>query len=65
LPDGTPIEAVIEGAAPGVHELPYTKTDNSGTFPVSNASLARATLKLGPGETLQTETGAVLEMGGA
>lgn len=65
LPDGSPIEAVIEGVAPGVHELLYTKTDSSGTFPVSNVSLARATLKLGPSETLETETGAVLEMGGA
>jgi hypothetical protein len=65
LDDGTPIEAQIEGAAPGVHELPYTKTDGSGTFSVSNASLARAIVKLGQGETLETETGAVLEMGGA
>lgn len=65
LDDGTPIEAIIEGAAPGVHELPYTKTDGSGTFSVSNASLARAIVKLGSGETLETEKGAVLEMGGA
>jgi hypothetical protein len=65
LDDGSAIEAHIEGAAPGVHELPYTKTDGSGTFRVSNASLARAIVKLGPSETLETETGAVLEMGGA
>lgn len=65
LDDGSPIEAFIEGVAPEIHELPYTKTDGSGTFPVSNASLARAIVKLGPGETLETETGAVLEMGGA
>jgi hypothetical protein len=65
LEDGSPIEAQIEGAAPGVHELPYTKTDGSGTFPVSNASLARAIVKLGQSETFETETGAVLEMGGA
>jgi hypothetical protein len=65
LPDGTPLAATIEGAAPGVHSLPYTKTDGSGTFPVSNASLARATLQLGPGKQLETGTGAVLEMGGA
>lgn len=65
LDDGSPIEASIEGAAPSVHELPYTKTAGSGTFPVSNASLARAIVKLGPGETLETGTGAVLEMGGA
>jgi len=65
LDDGSPIEASVEGVAPGIHELPYTKTDGSGTFPVSNASLARAIVKLGPGETLETETGAVLEIGGA
>jgi hypothetical protein len=62
---GTHIEANIEGVKPGVHELPYTKTDGSGTFPVSNASLARAIVKLGQSETLETETGAVLEIGGA
>ncbi|HXA81987.1 MAG TPA: hypothetical protein VNY56_02705, partial [Methylomirabilota bacterium] len=65
LDDGSPIEASVEGIAPGIHELPYTKTDGSGTFPVSNASLAHAIVKLGPGETLETEAGAVLEMGGA
>jgi hypothetical protein len=65
LDDGSPIEVSIEGAAQGVHELPYTKTGGSGTFPVSNASLAHAIVKLGPSETLETETGAVLEMGGA
>jgi hypothetical protein len=65
LNDGSPIEACILGVAPGVHELPYTRTDGSGTFPVSNASLARAIVKLGQNESLETETGAVLEMGGA
>ncbi len=65
LPGGSPIEATIEGTAPGVHELPYTRTDGSGTFPVSNASLARAMANLGQNESLETETGAVLEMGGA
>jgi hypothetical protein len=64
LSSGAPIEANIEGVEPGVHELPYTKTDGSGTFPVSNASLARAIIKLGQNETLETETGAVMEMGG-
>jgi len=65
LDDGSPIEAIIEGTAPGVHELPYTRTDGSGIFPVSNASLARARVKLWQSETLETQTGAVLEMGGA
>jgi hypothetical protein len=65
LISGATVEANIEGVAPGVHELPYTNTDGSGTFPVSNASLARAIVELGQNETLETETGAVLEMGGA
>jgi hypothetical protein len=64
LASGAPIEAIIDGVAPGIHELPYTRTDGSGTFPVSNASLARAIVTLGQRETLETETGAVLEMGG-
>jgi hypothetical protein len=65
LGDGSPIEATIDAAVPGIHELPYTKTNGSGTFPVSNASLAHAVVKFGSGETLETQTGAVLEMGGA
>jgi hypothetical protein len=65
LPDGSAIEALLKGAAPGIHVLPYTKTDWSGTFPVSNASLAHALVKLTSGETFETSAGAVLEMGGA
>jgi hypothetical protein len=65
LDDGSILKASIEGVAPGIHELPYTKTDGSGTFPVTNASLARAFVKLGTHDTLETGTGAVLEMGGA
>jgi len=65
LDNGSAIEALIEAAAPGIHELPYAKTDGSGTFPVSNASLARAVVKISSSETLETQTGAVLEMGGA
>jgi hypothetical protein len=65
LEDDSPIEVSIEGVAPGIHELPYIRTDGSGTFPVSNASLARAIVKLGRSESWETETGAVLEMGGA
>jgi len=65
LGSGAPIEATIDGTAPGVHELPYTRTDGSGTFPVSNASFARAKVTLGQGDVLETETGAVLEMGRA
>jgi len=65
LDNGSAFEALIDAAAPGVHELPYAKTDGAGTFPVANASLAHAVVKTGSGETLETLTGAVLEMGGA
>jgi len=65
LPDGSTLEALLECTSPGIHVLPYTKTDWSGTFPVSNASLARAVVGLGRGESFVTENGAVLEMGGA
>ena len=64
LDDGVALEAFVEGVAPGVHELPYTETDGSGTFPVSNASLARAVIKFSSGEVVEADTGAVLEMGG-
>jgi len=60
------VEVTIEATAPGIHQLPYEKTDCSGTFPVSNASLARAALLVGRNrETLETPFGAVLEMGGS
>ena len=65
-PDGSPVEAAVEGTAPEVHHLPYTKTDCSGTFQVANASLARAQVRFGKngGDSLETATGAVLEMRG-
>jgi len=65
--DGFPVEASIEASAPGIHVLPYVKTDCSGTFPVSNASFANATVRFGRGSEhiLETRGGAVLEMGGA
>jgi hypothetical protein len=66
--DGFRLEAAIDGAGPGIHHLPYMKTDCAGTFEVANNSLSRAVLRLerrgGPVETLETSTGAVLEMVG-
>jgi len=62
--DGSRVEAHIEGHAPGIHRLAYTRTDGESTFPVVNASLARATLRIGEKELLETDGGAVLEMGG-
>jgi len=62
--DGSPIEVRAEASDSEIHRLPYAKTDCSGTFPVTNASLARAQMRFG-GEILETATGAVLEMGGS
>jgi hypothetical protein len=66
-PNGRHIEATVEGSAPGIHRLPYTKTDASGTFPVANASLANASVTIVMKESrqiLEVRGGAVLEMGG-
>jgi hypothetical protein len=63
LLDGTPVSVTVEGAAPGIHRLPYMKTDESGTFPVTNASGASAILKVGD-EREETAHGAVVEFGG-
>jgi hypothetical protein len=66
--DGFRLEAAIDGAGPGIHHLPYVKTDCAGTFEVANNSLAKATLRLekldGSVEKLETTVGAVLEMVG-
>jgi hypothetical protein len=62
---GSPLEATLEAAAPAIHVLPYLKTDGSSTFPVTNASLANAVVRLGKkgDQALETVGGAVLEMG--
>jgi hypothetical protein len=66
--DGLRLDALVDGSGPVLHVLPYLKTDCSGTLEVFNNSLARAIVRLqhtdGRSETLETETGAVLEMGG-
>lgn len=68
-PDGRQIQASIAGTAPSIHRLLYARTDGLGTFPVVNASLAHATLTISkkgaPSQTLRTDGGAVLEMGGS
>jgi hypothetical protein len=65
-PEGWPLEVSVEAHGPEIHHLQYTKTNCSGTFPVANASLARAQVRFGKdaGDVLETETGAVLELGG-
>jgi hypothetical protein len=66
--DGFELEAALDGCSASMHRLPYVRTDCRGTLEVMNNSLARATLCLRPRgglvETLETTTGAVLEMGG-
>ena len=66
--DGMQMEAAFDGAGPSLHQLPYLKTDCTGSFEVRNNSLARASLRLerhnAPTEELETITGAVLEMAG-
>jgi len=66
--DGSQLEVTIDGRGPGIHHLPYLKTDCSGSFEVANNSMASAVLRFErqgqPAERLETVGGAVLEMGG-
>ena len=66
--DGFRLEVSIDGTGASIHRLPYLKTDCSGSFEVTNNSLARAVLRLErpgrPVEILETSNGAVLEMVG-
>ena len=62
---GLSLTATIDGSGPAAHRLPYQKTDCSGTFDVTNNSLAHASVLLvedgKPQEKLETNIGAVLE----
>ncbi|HYL09140.1 MAG TPA: hypothetical protein VEU31_00255 [Candidatus Acidoferrales bacterium] len=69
--DATTLVAILDGTGSSAHRLPYVKTNCSGTFEVTNNSLASAKLYLKrPGEgavELRTQNrsgGAVLEMSG-
>ena len=66
--DAIQLEVVIDGRGPGVHRLPYLRTNCSGTFDVLNNSLSSAVIRLqrpgGHTEELRTEHGAVLEFAG-
>jgi hypothetical protein len=66
--DGTRLEAAIDGRGSSQHRLPYIRTDCSGSFEVTNNSLASASMLLegleGASERLETNSGAVLEMVG-
>jgi len=61
------IAVEIDGGGPSHHRLPYSKTDCSGTFEVSNNSFARARMRVqlpNCREDFATEDGAVVEMTG-
>ena len=62
------LEIIIDGSRTPPHRVPYLKTDCRGTFPVTNNSLASATVRISrgttPPEILETISGAVLEMVG-
>jgi hypothetical protein len=62
------LEATFDGRGESIHRLPYMKTDCTGTFKVTNNSLAKCVLLLHQPdksiEQLQTATGAVLEIAG-
>jgi hypothetical protein len=66
--DGLQLEAAIDGSGPGIHTLPYLKTNCRGSFEVINNSLAKAEIHLARRGTsvdvLKTDGGAVLEKGG-
>lgn len=64
---GLTVTAELDGGGSSLHRLPYLKTDCSGTFEVSNNSLAQATLTIrqaGQTERMTANAGAVLEMVG-
>jgi len=67
--NGTQVEVVLDGSGPNRHRLPYLKTDCTGSFEVTNNSLARAVIRVHQKdrlvEELETATGAVLEMAGS
>lgn len=66
-PDGLELAAAYDGGR-AIHRLPYLRTDCSGSFEVVNNSAARATVQFGgqrqPLKKLETDNGAVLEIGG-
>lgn len=66
--EGLHLEVAIDGRGPGVHRVPYLRTNCAGAFDVLNNSLAGAVVRLlspdGRVEELKTSSGAVLEFAG-
>lgn len=66
---GLSVRVRLDGGGQSLHRLPYTRTDCSGTFEVSNNSLANGNILIDhpgrPGVELDFNAGSVLEMVGA
>ncbi len=62
------LQITVDGSRTPAHRVPYLKTDCRGSFPVTNNSMASATVHIvrpnAAQESLQTSTGAVLEIVG-
>lgn len=66
--EGLQLTVSVDGAGKSIHRLAYRKTNYSGNFEVLNNSAAKCRVQLqhasGESETLETATGAALEMAG-
>ena len=67
-PGGLGLDVSIDGSGSAIHRVQYVKTDCSGSFEVTNNSLARAVVRVERHgaliDRLETTGGAVLEMAG-
>ena len=67
-PGGLGLDAWIDGSGSAIHRVQYVKTDCSGSFEVTNNSLAKAVVRIERNgaliDRLETTGGAVLEMAG-
>ena len=68
-PGGLGLEVLVDGSGSALHRVQYVKTDCSGSFEVTNNSLAKAVVRIERDrallDRLETAGGAVLEMAGA
>ena len=62
------LEVLVDGSGSALHRVQYVKTDCSGSFEVTNNSLAKAVVRIERNraliDRLETAGGAALEMAG-
>jgi len=67
-PGGMSLEVLVDGSGSALHRVQYVKTDCSGSFEVTNNSLAKAVVRIERNraliDRLETAGGAALEMAG-